>query len=392
MIIAELERYKQDIEAALRDGESYRTIASRLGCHHDTVAKFVKQHLPEFASKADGGGHNRKLTDPLDEMDLLQAELNEYKTAARAGRKVDVQAERLLQEIRGITPAATPSYEAPDVAEGNGHRHAHVLLLSDLHMGEVVNAEAMNGLGEYDFEILTTRMHQITESLVSFQNARPYPIEELRIWSLGDMVGGKHHQELAETNEFGLAQQSWRTGMLLGQFVEGLVEHYPKIHITGVAGNHSRMNEKAQSKQVFDSFDWLANKTAELYLRNYSTVTHDYPLSAFALDHVAGKTILLGHGDGVRSSMPGVPWGGVLRRFNQLKTTYARLHETLDYWALGHFHQPCVVPGIFMNGAIKGPDEWVLKTFGTADPWCQLLLTFDKNAERLTDVSYINGE
>lgn len=383
------------IQGYLDEGRSYRNIAEYLGCDKDTVSKFVKRNLPDFDAKRCNGGSpkpKRAPSDPVDEAELIEAELRELRASARKDRKLDVQAERLLQEIRNITPPATPTYEAPDVAEGLGHQHVHVLLLSDLHMGEVVDSEAMNGLGEYNYEILQSRMHHIHQALISFQNNRPYPIGELRVYSLGDMTGGKHHQELAETNEFGLAQQAWLTGMLLGQFYEGLVDAYPSIVVEGVAGNHSRMNEKAQAKQVFDSFDWLANKTAELYLAKYPSITHDYPLSAFKVSNVAGKTILLGHGDGVRSSMPGVPWGGVLRRFNQLKTTYARMGHMLDYWAMGHFHQPCVVPGIFMNGAVKGPDEWVLKTFGTADPWCQLLLTFDQDASKLTDVSYINGE
>ena len=66
--------------------------------------------------------------------------------------------------------------------------------------------------------------------------------------------------------------------------------------------------------------------------------------------------------------------------------------EHLDYFALGHFHQLNAVKGVFMNGSVKGPDEYVLKQFGSADPWEQMLLTFDKQACRLTDISFINGE
>lgn len=385
------EEHGEFVADALKAGTSMREIARQLGCDKTTVAAFARKNnlTPPATVK-------RKVAfvpgSQPDERELLEAELQELRAAVRKDRKLDVQAERLAQEMRALTPIAEPIYEAPERAEGDGHAHAHVLLLSDTHVGEVVNSEAMNGLGEYNFEICLERMAHIAHSLVSFQNNRPYPIDELRIWLLGDMTGGKHHQELGETNEFGLAMQSYLTGKMLGEFIERLVEAYPHIHVTGIAGNHARMNVKAQSKQVFDSFDWLAYQHVELYLSRYESVTCEFPLSGFTVDHVAGKTILLGHGDGIRSTMPGVPWGGVTRRFNELRKTYAQIGEHLDYFALGHFHQLNAVKGIFMNGSVKGPDEYVLKQFGSADPWEQMLLTFDKQAGRLTDISFINGD
>lgn len=385
-----LEEHGDFIRDALAAGKSRHQISLDLRCGETTVARFVKKY-PELAPAAKV---KRKVAfvpgAPVDNVEVLEAELKELRAAARKDRKSDVLAERLANEMRAITQVAEPIYEAPERAEGHGHPHAHVLLLSDTHVGEVVDREAMNGLGEYNFEICLQRMANIAKALVSFQNNRPYPIDELRIWLLGDMTGGKHHQELAETNEFGLAMQSYLTGKMLGEFIESLVEAYPSIYVTGIAGNHPRMNPKHQSKQVFDSFDWLAYQHVELYLSRYGSVTTQFPLAGFTVDHVAGKTILLGHGDGIKSTMPGVPWGGVMRRFNELRKTYAQVGEHLDYFALGHFHQLNVVKGIFMNGSVIGPNEYALKQFGAADPPEQLLLTFDKQAERLTDVSFIN--
>lgn len=386
-----LEEHGEFVRNALAAGKSRRQIATALGCHNQTVITFAKEHGLDPPEKP-----KRKVafvpgTQPT-EQELLEAELKELRAAVRKDRKSDIRAEQMLAEVRAITPSAAPRYEAPEAAEGSGHEHVHVLLLSDLHCGEVVDNEAMNGLGEYNFEILQERMTKIHRALVSFQNARPYPISQLRVWSLGDMVGGRHHQELAETNEFGPIAQTWQTGMLLGQFLEPLVEVYPEIHYTSVDGNHSRINEKHQSKQVFESFDWLAAKISELYLRQYPTIHHNHPRAGMTIDKVAGKTALLWHGDGVKSSMPGVPWGGLMRRFNALKSTYAQIGEYLDYLAVGHFHQLNAVKGIFMNGSVKGPDEHVLKNYGTADTWEQMLLTFDTTVGRLTDISFINGQ
>lgn len=391
-----LAQHGDTVAVGLRSGYSYREIGRLLGCDQGTVSKFVREHFPDDVRPpncGETGGRPAPAADPTeppDQLAMAKAEIAELKKANRTFSQQRVIGERLLEEIRSITPAAAPTYDAPRRAEGDGKHHTHVLLLSDLHVGEVVNKVAMNGLGEYNFEILQARMSNIQAALTSFQNSRSYPIEELRIWCLGDIVGGAHHQELDQTNEFPVAKQAWESGLLLGRFIETLVPDYLRIHAVYIDGNHARMNQKPQSKQTFNSFDWLAGQTAELYLAQYPTVTHNNPLSGYVIDKVAGKTVLLGHGDGIRSTMPGVPWGGIMRRFNELYKTYARIGERLDYFALGHFHQANVVKGIFMNGSVKGPDEYVLKQFGTADPPEQLLLTFCTETERLTDVSYIN--
>lgn len=179
--------------------------------------------------------------------------------------------------------------------------------------------------------------------------------------------------------------------MLLGQWIEALVPHYPKITVYGVAGNHPRTKVKPQAKQVFDNFDWLSYCIAEVYLRDYKSVSFHVPRSGFVVAQVAGLDVLLFHGDGIRSSMPGVPWGGVMRRVNELKRQYAERGVFLDGFALGHFHQANAVSGnVWMNGSVKGVDEWVLKQFGHGEKPRQLLLTFDKAKSRNTDVSYID--
>jgi predicted phosphodiesterase len=205
------------------------------------------------------------------------------------------------------------------------------------------------------------------------------------------MNGGINHQELAETNEFSIAEQCVLTGDLLGQWTEPLVEAYPRVTVVGVAGNHPRVSKQPANKRVFDNFDWLSYKRAEAYLSRYATVEFHLPRSGYHVHEVAGRNMLFFHGDGIRSSMPGVPWGGIMRRVNEMKKQYASQGVLLDYFALGHFHQANIVQSsIFCNGSVKGLDEYTLKQFGGGEPPTQLLLTFCRDKRRLTDVSFIN--
>jgi hypothetical protein len=336
-----------------------------------------------------------KVTKPVAEgpsrEEILEAELKELRKRVGKARSVDVQAERVLQEIERTIRPAEPVYVAHKPSPPGTKKHVQALILSDLHCGEVVVPEAVNGLNEFNWDVLVRRMASIERSLLSFQAARPYPVDELHIWLLGDNLSGNIHEELAETNEFPVAEQAWLVGMLIAQFIERLVPHYARITVEGVAGNHPRVGKPHSSKQVFDSFDWLGYKIIETHLARYESVGCDFPQAAFIVSEIAGLKVLLWHGDGVRSSMPGVPWGGVMRRWNELRKQYAQQGTYLDALAVGHYHQANVIQGsIFMNGSVIGLNEYGLKNFGSGEKPTQLLLTFQPDKKRLTDVSYIN--
>lgn len=80
-----------------------------------------------------------------------------------------------------------------------------------------------------------------------------------------------------------------------------------------------------------------------------------------------------------------------MRRVKEKRSQFMEHGIKLDGFALGHFHQANAVSGpIWMNGSVKGADEYSLKNFGSSDPPEQLLLTFDPDKQRRTDVSTIN--
>lgn len=377
--MSQLDAHAEEILAALAAGSTKTQVAMQYGVGRTTLRDWL----------------NKQENEPrVEDNDVLMAELKDLRKRVAKQHSTDVQSERVFREIQDTIKAAPVVYAPPALDDFDGKPHAQALLLSDTHAGEIVVPEAVNGLNEYNWDICVERMQRIQKSLLSFQAARPYPIEELQLWVLGDMCSGDNHDELAITNEFPMAEQAYRFGMLLGQWIEELIPYYPSVKVHGVVGNHPRLSGKPANKQVFNNFDWMAYKIAEAYLAGYIStgrVVCNFPKSGFVLTEIAGKTILLMHGDGIRSSMPGVPWGGVTRRVNEIKKQYIEQGVHIGGVALGHFHQINVVQGsIFMNGSVKGTDEYSLKNFGAGERPAQLLLTFDKTKERLTDASFIN--
>lgn len=382
-----------DIVAQLGAGKNKTEIARSLGVARKTLSDYVDRNITAGEQLPVGRVEFSIPDGEVTRAERLQAELDGLKRRALRARTLDVQHELILNEIRTAIEACDVRFEPAKLAPPSNDGfspHIQVALLSDTHGGEVVTPAGVDGLNEYNWAIMEERLANWRRSLLSFAANRPYPIQELQLWVLGDMCSGANHPEIVETNEYSSAEQGVRMGFVLGSLIESLVEHYPRIVVYGVVGNHPRLTVKPASKQVFNNFDWVAYKIAEERLAKYTTVECHFPTGGFAVAEVAGLDYLLFHGDGIRSTMPGVPWGGVVRRVNELTKSYQARGVLLDGFALGHFHQANAVRNIFMNGSVKGTDEYVLKHMGVSDPPEQLIVWFDADKKRRTDVSYIN--
>jgi hypothetical protein len=325
------------------------------------------------------------------EVEVLRQRTAELEKAIRAHRKVDVLEERVLQVFDDAIVAREPTY-SPRVIPKKAptDQHEFVLLWSDTHAGEVVSEVETNGLNAYDWKIMLKRHDRIRESVFSYQDNRPYPVSKLHILALGDMLSGEIHDELVESNEIPLAEATIQFAEDGATWVESFLERFQKVKVAGVVGNHPRAKRKPQAKQAFNNADWLAYQAMSRFLKNQKAIKWDIPKASAHPVIVCGRRILIWHGDGVRSTMPGVPWGGVMRRAAALSEQYGAKGMPLDHFAVGHFHQANCVQGgrILMNGSVKGVDEYSLKAFGGGEEPRQLLLTFHPR-RGLCDVSMI---
>jgi hypothetical protein len=367
--------------------------AAAIGVTEATVRRYRAKHgiTRELATPQDG-----QVTDGPSEDEILRAEVKQLRAQLRRTDRDSVSDERVLRAIEDAVSRVEPYAPRPvDVdalrpKKGSAPHHRQIALWSDWHAGEVISAAQMNGINAFNWSILEDRVDQLVVSTLKFQRVRP-ELTGLDIWALGDMASGAIHA-LEETNEIPAAEQYVRVGHLMANAIERLAPFYKDISCAGIVGNHPRPGKEPASKDAYNSGDWIAYQMAKALTRDLDNVTWEIPRGGMVVRTVAGRNFLLWHGDGVRSSMPGVPWGGVVRRVNVLKDTYAAMGTRIDYVVVGHFHQRCIVPGVYMNGSLCGPNEYSVKNFGGGEPPKQLLLTFDEARGRETDVSTVSFE
>lgn len=327
----------------------------------------------------------------VDETEILRQENAELKAALRKDRKHHVYDERVARAVENACAVKQPRFRPAQVAPSGKTPHEFALLFSDLHAGEIVSREETGGLNFYNWDVMLERLNVLREGIVSYQQNRPYPVEKLNIWALGDMLSGNIHAELEATNEIPLAEATVQLGLDMAVWVESLTEFFPQVTFDGVVGNHPRAHKKPWAKQGYDNADWTAYHVMATALKRNPAIKVTIPKATQHRVPIAGKHALLWHGDGVRSSMPGVPWGGVMRRVAALSNQYASAAQPVDYFACGHFHQANAVEAgrVLMNGSIKGVDEYSLKAFGGGQGPKQMLATFHPH-RGLTDVSIID--
>lgn len=348
----------------------------------DFMSRKSRRHLFDGNARTSSGRPS--------EVEMLRDEVRRLRSATNKQTKRDVAEERILgaieEAVNAVAPQAGEALTAPE-PDPQAH-HRHLAIWSDWHGGEVVDRDAVGGLGSYSWEIQEERVQELLRAMLSHKRRSP-ELTGLDIVLGGDMCSGANHEELAVTNQYPLAEQGIKMGYLIGRSIEALVPFYPEIRVIAVPGNHPRLTKLPAAKNVHDNMDWVAAIVAQQYLDRCDTVTFNVPRAASVFHEIAGQTLYIWHGDGIRSSMPGVPWGGVMRRVNGLRSSYG--HKRIDGFVLGHYHQANVMAdlGIYMNGSLKGTDEWSLKSFGSASRPCQLLLEFDEKRERLASTKFL---
>lgn len=367
--------------------------AKKLGVPRSTLADHLIRQGIDANSKPQSV-EAVKLDEEISEVEILTQRVKELEAANRKDRKAAVMDERITQAVIDATKGRTTNYKPASYSKSKKDKHEFVLLWSDTHAGEIVSSEETNGMNAYDWDIMIKRMDKLRKSVISYQQNRPYNIEKLHILALGDMLSGNIHAELEATNEIPLADATVQFGIDNAEFVESFTEYFPEVQFSGIVGNHPRAHKKPWAKQGYDNADWTAYNISKIILRKNDRINFDIPKANQHITEICDRwNFLAFHGDSIRSSMPGVPWGGVMRRVNALQASYSGSGRPIDMFVCGHFHSAAMVQSdagqIAMNGSVKGVDEYSLKAFGGGRPPQQLLLTVHPD-NGLTDVSMLD--
>jgi len=244
-----------------------------------------------------------------------------------------------------------------------------VILLSDVHYGEVVSSAAMLDSNAYDTIIARERLNKWYNAIRSILNKlNGYNHKKINLFMLGDMVNGMIHEELKSgTCE---VDQVLELSEIIANIILELSREFD-IDVCGVVGNHGRMTKKPSFKKKYNNFDYLVYKFVAVRCQNLTNVTFNFPEAGMMIKEVNGYNFLLRHGDCKAQSFMGIPFYGIQRASSKITQTIAFLKDIfIHYEVLGHFHTTNVLEkvggSVIMNGTLKGGDEFALESMLTS--------------------------
>ena len=297
----------------------------------------------------------------------------------RVAAAEDIRAEVLGLRDLPPPPVSFPPRESKSAASAE----TVVLVLSDLHWGETVWLEAMDGLNSYNLDIARARLgrwaNAVCDLLTKHWHA-PKPPERIILILGGDLISGGIHHELAKTDALrplpavrDVAEHINRAILTIKKSVGC------QIDIISLPGNHSRTTIKPESKEVVaTSLDVLVSDFLEMGLRDQKGIGFFAPVSPDALFSVYGWHVLASHGDKIGSKggqgFVG-PAATAARGMKRMIADYAARGIHIDLILLCHFHAPMMLEEGLINGSLPGPTEYSRDGRFRPHPAMQLMFT-----------------
>lgn len=317
----------------------------------------VDQPLHEFAEAMEAARfeENQRI---LNENRTLRRALKDRTTALE-----DIQARLGLYETLDSARLAPPSWLAPKIRKGDANAAIPCLGLGDIHWGERVNPERIDGVNAYGVEIAKLRTRQAFEKTVTV--ARRYMaglnFEGIKVFFTGDMVGGIIHDELRATNEEEMTESVLGMAEHLSAGIGMLADEFGRVDVSAVVGNHGRLSKQMPTKNPQECMDWLVYQMVARDFRNDDRVTIDAPKALSARTTVYDTRYYLTHGTQFKggAGISGIASPLLLGTHRATRRSHAA-KRPFDVMVCGHFHQEFFWPakGLIICGTPKGYDEY----------------------------------
>lgn len=303
-----------------------------------------------------------------DDVASLKYRLKTVEAELSQARDNQLTAHLVRREIIGLRDSAlaqTPPKWTQEIKKGGkGKSLVPMSIWSDWHWGEVVEKAQVNGVNEYNLEVAHARADQLLDSTINlclnYTVHGEYPGFVLMLG--GDMVSGTIHDELSMSNEKPIMPIVVDLFGVLLRGIEALREHFGKVYVVGVVGNHGRTSVRPHFKNhFFENYDWLIYNLLAKHFENDPAVTFNIPESSDAYFNVWAHRFLLTHGDrlGVAGG-DGIigALGPIMRGSFKTRNSSASIGLDFDTLVMGHWHQYIPLPRVIVNGALKGYDQF----------------------------------
>lgn len=266
----------------------------------------------------------------------------------------------------------------PKMSTGESESTA-VIVASDWHIEEEVEAGVVNNLNRFNLEIAERRATQFFRNAVRLVeiNRQGTEIKTLILAMLGDFFSNDIHEELAETGLLRPVQAALRARQWLAAGIRFLLEYgkFEKIVIVCHSGNHARTTKKIHiSTERGHSLEYIMYAFLADEFKNESQVQFLIAEGYHSYVEVYGRTIRFHHGHMIRYQ-GGV--GGIFIPANKAISQWSRARNA-DLDVFGHFHQAKMDVRFISNGSLIGYNAFAISIKADFEPPKQAFFLIDR--------------
>lgn len=259
------------------------------------------------------------------------------------------------------------------------HRGTPVLMLSDLHLDERVSVAEMDGLNSYNREIAEQRLERVIESTIEMMHTyvAGLTLDGIVVALNGDIITGDIHEELMKTNQAPVPATIVHWLPILAGALTRLADAFGRVQVFCTDGNHDRTTKKIQKKKRAETSNaWIVYNVLAMLLEDDERITIEVSKAPEIVFDIYDTTFLQTHGDAFKGGggVGGI-WPPMMRWLKSKQNV-----RKFDIALIGHWHQLIYGQGIFVNGSLKGYDEYAMSLgFGFERPQQMLFVVTPEN-------------
>lgn len=249
-----------------------------------------------------------------------------------------------------------------------------ILLISDLHCGELINPEEIGFINAYNIEIMKKRLERIFYYFAYY--CSKFEITKAHILFLGDLFSGNHQDELIRTNEIHEVDALFLLQDLLAQQLLKIESNFNSIECEFVVGNHSRIPiGKPQYKSAAKlNYEYILSKQLQqIFEVRQKKIKINTCNALFKVKEIAGRRFLMTHGHTLSkgsNSFASIPYYGLSMSAAKLYGAILQSEVEEDTTSLfqdilmAHLHTSARVKitsgSLYINGAVIGTSDFSL--------------------------------
>lgn len=286
---------------------------------------FVKEYFQwknDKEKNKDNISYLNDLADQRRELERAKIKFRDERNAWQKQNYIDARVEAKLdlleEQLSSIGKVKFEMHDGLDINSDNDL----LVILSDLHIGQTFASP----FGKYNTTIAKQRLQEYLNEIIKI--GKRHNSENCYVSIQGDLISGSIHKSIAITNRENVIEQIKIASELIASFCYELSQHFNKVYITNVSGNHSRIDKKEDALHD-ERLDDLIKWAVDILLYHVDNIdTHECLNldNGIALMKIREKDYVNVHGDYDSFSKSGVSQLLMMLGFIPYAITFGHMH------------------------------------------------------------------